>query len=270
MTLRLTSRYSGSVPIEAPCVAPDRLAGLSPAKIAKLPVQHGNASAQLGDYFKVDGDTSDADVILDGDCARIKWLGAHMAGGRLTIHGNASTHVGSGMRGGAIEVHGHADDWCGAEMHGGAIRIHGSVSNHAGAAYPGSRRGMRGGILLIDGAAGYQLGAVMRRGLIAVGGGIGDFAAAGMIAGTIFAFGPVGRNPAAGMKRGTFAAFSPGIELLPTFRFDCAYRPTFIDLYLRRLQSLAWPLPDLETSLFRRYRGDSAARGLGEILIRSG
>lgn len=270
MTLRLTSRYSGSVPIEAPCVAPDRLAGLSPDQIAKLPVQHGNVSAQLGEFVTVDGDPSDADVVLDGEWARIKWIGAHMANGRMTIHGNASTHVGSGMSGGAIEIYGDVDDWCGAEMRGGSIRIHGSVSNHAGAAYPGSRRGMRGGTLLIDGSAGDQLGAVMRRGLITVGGGIGDYAAAGMVAGTVFAFGPVGRNPAAGMKRGVLAAFSPEIEPLPTFRFDCSYRPTFIDLYLRRLHSIGWPVPNLEMCPFRRYRGDLAARGLGEILIRSG
>src|SRR5213079_1212556 len=105
----------------------------------------------------------------------------------------------------------------------------GSAGDHVGAAYPGSRRGMRGGELLIDGDAGDELAAVMRRGLIAVGGRVGAFAAAGMVAGSVFAFGPVGPHPGAGMKRGTFAALGPAPEFLPTFRYDCSYRPAFID-----------------------------------------
>ena len=102
---------------------------------------------------------------------------------------------------------------------------------------------MRGGELLIDGEAGDELGAVMRRGLIAVGGRIGAFAAAGMVAGSVFAFGPVGQHAGAGMKRGTVVTFGPAPELLPTFPYDCSYRPAFIDLYLRRLAALGFTVP---------------------------
>jgi formylmethanofuran dehydrogenase subunit C len=266
LTMRCT--YTGSVPVEAPCLAPDRLVALTADAIARLPVQHGNAVATLGDFFTITGNAVDAEVVIEGDCNRIKWLGAKMAGGRLTVHGPVGTHVGSSMTGGAIEVHGDVDDWAGAEMRGGAIRIHGSAGDHAGAAYPGSRRGMRGGELLIDGDAGDELGAVMRRGLIAVGGRIGAFAAAGMVAGSLFAFGPVGPNPGAGMKRGTLATFGPGLELLPTFRYDCTYRPAFIELYLRRLAALGFAVR--ARAPVRRYRGDLAALGLGEILISTG
>jgi formylmethanofuran dehydrogenase subunit C len=268
LTLRCT--YNGNVPIEAPCVEPDRFAGLTATAVARLPVQHGNAAAMLGDFFTVTGDPADANVVIEGDCGQVKWLGAKMAGGRLTIHGPAGTHLGSGMTGGAIEVHGNVDDWAGAEMRGGLIRVHGSAGDHAGAAYPGSRRGMRGGELLIDGDAGDELGAVMRRGLIAVGGRVGEFAAAGMVAGSIFAFGPVGPHAGAGMKRGTLAALGPAPDLLPTFRYDCTYRPAFIDLYLRRLRALAFPVgraSSLERPELRRYRGDLAALGLGEIIL---
>src|SRR5690242_1638744 len=149
LTLRCT--YTGAVPIEAECVAPDRLAGLSAAQVAAQPVQHGNAAAVLRDFFTVTGDPSDGEVLIEGDCRRVKWLGAKMAGGRLTIRGDAGMHLGSGMIGGAIEVFGNADDWLGAELRGGTIRVHGNAGDHAGAAYPGSRRGMRGGVLLIDG-----------------------------------------------------------------------------------------------------------------------
>jgi formylmethanofuran dehydrogenase subunit C len=264
--LILRCTYTGAVPIEAPCVAPNRFAGLTAAAIARLPVQHGNAAAMLGDFFTVTGNPADAEVVIEGDCGRVKWLGAKMAGGRLTVRGPAGTHLGASMTGGTIEVHGNVDDWAGAEMRGGLIHIHGSAGDHAGAAYPGSRRGMRGGDLLIAGDAGDELGAVMRRGLIAVGGRAGTFAGAGMVAGSLFAFGPVGPHAGAGMKRGTLAVFDPVLELLPTFRYDCTYRPAFIDLYLRRLQALGFPVPAADGGSYRRYRGDLVALGLGEIL----
>jgi formylmethanofuran dehydrogenase subunit C len=269
MTLTLRCTYTGKVPVEAPCVAADRFAALSIAAIAALPVQHGNAAATLGEFFTVTGDPADAEVVIEGDCNRVKWLGANMAGGKLTIRGDAGTHLGSAMTGGTIEVHGNVDDWAGAEMRGGLIRVHGSAGDHAGAAYPGSRRGMRGGELLIDGDAGDELGAVMRRGLIAVGGRIGAFASAGMVAGSVFAFGPVGSHAGAGMKRGTIAAFGPALELLPTFRYDCTYEPAFIDLYLRRLRAVGFAVGSAQRPAFRRYRGDLVALGLGEILIRN-
>jgi formylmethanofuran dehydrogenase subunit C len=86
-----------------------------------------------------------------------------------------------------------------------------------------------------------------------------------MIAGSMFAFGPVGEHTGAGMKRGTLVTFGPAPELLPTFRYDCSYRPAFIDLYLRRLAALGFAVRAGAT--FRRYRGDLVALGLGEILI---
>jgi formylmethanofuran dehydrogenase subunit C len=263
--LQLRCTYTGSVPVEVPCVAPDRIALLSADAVARLPVQHGNATVHLGDFFTITGDPADADVVLDGDCSRIKWLGSKMSGGRLTIRGGVGTHLGSGMAGGSIEVHGNTDDWAGAEMRSGLIRIYGSAGDHAGAAYPNNRRGMRGGELLIDGDAGDEVGAVMRRGLIAVGGRVGAFAAAAMIAGSVFVFGSVGPHPAAGMKRGTFAAFGPEPELLPTFRYDCSYRAAFVDLYLRRLAALGFAVRT--PGVVRRYRGDLVALGLGEVLI---
>jgi formylmethanofuran dehydrogenase subunit C len=126
---------------------------------------------------------------------------------------------------------------------------------------------MRGGELLIDGDAGDELGAVMRRGLIAVGGRVVAFAGAGMVAGSVFAFGPVGPHAGAGMKRGTIAAFGSGLELLPTFRYDCTYSPAFIDLYLRHLRALGFAVPARIGGAFTRYRGDLVALGLGEILV---
>ena len=75
------STYTGSIPVEAPCVAPDRLANLSADAIARLPVQHGNTAAVLGDFFTITGNAADAEIVIEGDCGRIKWLGAKWPAG---------------------------------------------------------------------------------------------------------------------------------------------------------------------------------------------
>jgi formylmethanofuran dehydrogenase subunit C len=267
----LLLKYTGTttVPVEAECVTPDHLAGKTPDEIARLPLQHGNAPAPLGDFFRVEGDAGDGEVIVEGDCSRVKWLGAGMTRGRLRVEGDVGMHLGAEMSGGAIEVTGRAGDWVGAEMRGGFIHVHGDAGHLVGAAYRGSARGMRGGVILVDGKAGNEIGAVMRRGLIAVGGDTGDFPGVSLIAGTIVLFGRPGLRLGAGMKRGTIAVFGPLPPLLPTFRYDCTYRPVFLRLYLRQLLAWGFPLPgDVTDGAWRRYSGDLVALGKGEVLHR--
>jgi formylmethanofuran dehydrogenase subunit C len=255
------------MPVEAEAITPENLAGKSPAEIAALPVQHGNAPAPLGEFFTVAGDAADREVVIEGDCSRVKWLGAGMSSGRLTIRGNAGMHLGAEMTGGEIQVHGSAGDWVGAEMRGGRIHVHGNVGHLVGAGYRGSRHGMRGGVILVDGSAGNEVGSAMRRGLIAIGGEVGDFAGVSLIAGTIFLFGPPGVRLGAGMKRGTIALFAGPTQLLPTFHFDCTYRPVFMDLYLRRLA--AWGFERASSCTrgsYQRFSGDLVALGKGEVL----
>ena len=54
MTLDLTLHTAPSVPLEAEVITPARLAGLSPADAARLTVVHGNQSAELGEFFRVE------------------------------------------------------------------------------------------------------------------------------------------------------------------------------------------------------------------------
>jgi formylmethanofuran dehydrogenase subunit C len=265
--LRLTYHGSTTIPVEAECVTPDSLRGKSPQEIANLLVQHGNAAAPLGEFFRVEGDAADGEVVLEGDCARVKLIGAEMQSGRITVRGNAGMHLGAEMRGGEIVVHGNASDWVGAEMRGGRIHVHGDAGHLVGAGYRGSRLGMRGGAILVDGKAGNEVGGTMRRGLIAVGGTAGDFAGVGLIAGSVFLFGEPGVRVGAGMKRGTVALFGLAPPLLPTFRLDCVYRPVFMGLYLRQL--VAWGFRAAERfagGVYRRYSGDLVALGKGEVL----
>jgi formylmethanofuran dehydrogenase subunit C len=265
--LLLKYQSSTTIPVEAECLTLDNLAGKAAAEVAALSVQHGNTAVPLGEFFTAKGDAGDGEVVIEGDCSRVKWIGAGMTRGRITIRGNAGMHLGSEMRGGEIHVHGNAGDWVGAEMRGGRIHVHGDAGHLTGAAYRGSRLGMRGGAILVDGKAGNEIGSTMRRGLIAVGGDTGDFAGVSLIAGSIFLFGQPGIRLGAGMKRGTIALFGPRPQLLPTFRYDCLYRPVFLELYLRQLRAWGFPAAaDRCGGLYERFSGDLVALGKGELL----
>jgi formylmethanofuran dehydrogenase subunit C len=256
-----------TIPVEAECLTPDNLAGKTAAEISTLPLQHGNAQVPLAEFFTVAGDANDENLVIEGDCSRVKWIGAGMTRGRITIHGNAGMHLGAEMAGGEIELHGNAGDWVGAEMRGGRIHVHGHAGHLVGAAYRGSRAGMRGGVILVEGNAGNEIGGTMRRGFIAIGGDTGDFVAVSLIAGTVFVFGKPGIRIGAGMKRGTIALFGERPPLLPTFRFDCLYRPVFMNLYLRQLRAWSFPVKEeFSHGTYRRYSGDLVALGKGEIL----
>jgi formylmethanofuran dehydrogenase subunit C len=268
--MRLTYTATTTIPVEAECVTPDNLSGKTPAEVAALAVQHGNRAEKLGDFFTVEGDAADGEVLVEGDCRRVKWLGAGMTRGRLTVRGGVGMHLGSEMRGGRIEVFGSAGDWVGAELRGGLIHVHGDAGHLVGAAYRGSPKGMRGGVILIDGAAGNEVGSNMRRGLIAIGGACGDFPGVSMIAGSIVLFGQPGIRPGAGMKRGSLVLLGQPTPLLPSFKPSCTYRPAFLQLFLRQLRD--WGLPVTDEHLgaaYRRYCGDLVTLGKGEVLLRA-
>ncbi len=266
--LQLTYTSTTTIPVEAECIAPNTLAGKTAEEIAQLPVQHGNAPAPLGEFFRIEGDAADQTIVIKGECSRVKLVGASMTSGSITVEGNIGMHLGAEMRGGSIEVRGNAGDWAGAEMHGGTIRIRGDAGHLVGAGYRGSRFGMCGGVILVDGNAGNEVGRGMRRGLIAIGGSVGDFAGVSMIAGTLFLFGKCGVRTGAGMKRGTVVAFGEKPQLLPTFRFACVYQPVFLRTYLRSLREAGFPVATaFHEGEFRRYNGDLVTLGKGEILV---
>jgi len=265
--LELILRDRPAVPLEAPCIRPDTLARLTVREIAALTVWHGNEEARLGDFFEIRGDPS-TEVRVVGETARIKHLGAGMAGGRLVIAGDAGMHVGAGMSGGHLVVEGSAAEWAGAEMSGGVLEIRGHAGHHLAGAYAGSRRGMTGGIVLVHGAAGDFAGERMRRGVIAVAGSVGAYAGMDILAGTLLVSGSLGRRAGAGLRRGTIVA-GAAADLLPTFRYACTYRPGFLEIYLRRLrQGYGFPVEDrFFSGAYRRFIGDHNELGRGEILV---
>ena len=220
--------------------------------------------------FTVAGDASGKRFEFEGNLSGVHWIGARTRSGQIFVHGPAGRYVGSELRGGEIRVEGHAGGWVGCEMRGGLIHVQGNAGHLIGAAYRGSAKGMTGGTILIDGDAGNEIGHARRRGLIAVGGRAGDFVGVGMIAGTVLVFGEPGIRHGAGMKRGTIGLFAGGSpDMLPTFKYACTYRPTFLRLYLRRLAALGFAVPEgCLDAAYRRYCGDFLELGKGEILVR--
>jgi len=264
--LTLTLREQPTVPLETDGVTPDRLAPCSRDEVEALTVWHGNRRAKVGDFFAVSGQAGE-ELRVEGDLRRVKFLGAGMTAGRLTIAGDAGMHTGAGMSGGELVVAGAVGDFAAVGMRGGRLVVEGSAGHHLGAAHQGERAGMRGGEILVHGDAGEQVGAGLRRGLIAVAGRAGAAAGLRMLAGTIVALGGLGARPGAAMRRGTIVAMSE-VTLLPTFAFNCTYRPQFLRLYLRRLRALGLPLTDQQIEgRYARWSGDGLELRRGEILI---
>ncbi|AWM38789.1 Formyltransferase/hydrolase complex Fhc subunit C [Gemmata obscuriglobus] len=270
--LKLTLRAPSSIPLEVEGITPERVAGLSPLEVAKLPVQHGNRAEPLGEFFEVIHDPKGtwADLHIAGDTSNVKFIGARMSAGNIYVENRVGMHAGAQMSGGSLTLDSGAAGWLGAEMRGGSIEVRGHAGDHVGAAYRGSRRGMTGGTIVVRGSAGDELGLLMRRGLIVAEGACGQFAGASMIAGTLALFGTVGERCGAGMKRGTIlTATAP--QLPPSFRFACEYRPSFLPLYLAHFARLGVNLPTgFGVGTLRCFRGDMLTGGKGEVLIGGG
>lgn len=265
--LRLILRTAPPAPLAADSLSPDVLAPLPGRAIARLPVQCGNSAAALGEFFDVAGDASDGNLTLAGDCTRLKWLGAGMSVGCLTVQGRAGLYLGAGMSGGQIEVEGDAGDSLGAGMTGGLIRVNGAAGDLVGGpiAYDGPV--MSGGTILIQGPAGSRLGSGMRRGVIAVRGRAGELAGARLLAGTILLFGGCGGRPGVGMRGGTVAIFGSATAPPPGFRECCTDAPTFMALFLRNLRARGFPVAEeFSHGGFVRHAGDLLVFGRGELL----
>jgi formylmethanofuran dehydrogenase subunit C len=244
----LTLRRPLEQRVDASGVNWDALRGLDASGIEAQELWiEGTGRARLGDLFAVAAAPGEV-VRLTGDLALLDGVGTGLASGRLIVEGDAGWYLGQGMRGGAIEVRGNAGP-------------------HAGAALPGAKRGMTGGDIVIRGSAGPGLGAGCRRGLIAVVGEIAAGAARAMLAGTVVAFGAVGPEPGLWSKRGSIVALGPVIPP-PTYRYACTYRPSYLPVTLGYLKSrYGCPVrPEHLSGLYRRYSGDLAELGAGEIL----
>jgi len=272
MAITLTYNAQTLVPVEIEGLTPDWACDKSIADIERFEIFHGNCKIPLAEMFAVSGDPSDKRMEFEGNLSGVHWIGAHMASGKVSIHGAAGRHVGSQMRGGEILVEGNAGGWVGAEMQKGLIHVQGNAGHLTGAAYRGSSKGMTGGIILVDGNAGNEIGLTMRRGLIAIGGSAGDMIGFNMIAGTVVVFGECGIRPGAGMRRGTLALLGNNPpQVLPSFRYASTYQPQTVKLMLRTLMDKGFFVESaLMSCEYDLYHGDMVSLGRGEIVFRHG
>lgn len=266
MTLTLTLRTQPPGRVRATVLTPERLRGLSAAKVAGIPLRCGRTSYALGDLFAVTG-TGDEQLVLVGDLHRFDGIGASMSMGRVRLEGSCGDHLAARMSGGEIDVRGDAGAWAGAELAGGLVRIRGDAAARLGGAFPGARVGMRGGEIAVSGDAGEEAGAGMRRGLVAIAGRAGRGAGLRMLAGTVIALGGLGAEAGLGNRRGSLVS-GRGVPMLPVYAFSVRFRPPALRLQLRRMRELGLAVGDgVIDGTWARWSGDRTELTRGEILI---
>jgi len=171
-TVTLTPTKTPGLYLEATTITPDAFAGKTPTQIAGLEAREGKVPVKLGEFFRIEGvpgkTPAETDILIDGDCTRVKYIGYKMTAGSVTVNGNADMYVGGWMKGGKIHVKGNVHSFCGIAMEGGEILVDGKAENYVGSAYRGDWRGMRGGTIRIRGSAGNDIGTFMLGGTIII------------------------------------------------------------------------------------------------------
>jgi formylmethanofuran dehydrogenase subunit C len=216
--------------------------------IAERPVYlQRDGKVMLGDLFDVAGEP-EGRIRFAGNLERADRLGAGLTEGDVIVEGDVGQEAGMALAGGSLDIHGDAGP-------------------RAGAAPLGFKRGMTGGELIVRGSAGPEAGAGMRRGLLVIGGTAGERTGLGMIAGNVVVLGAAGPDTGLWSKRGSVVALG-GITPPATYAYACTYQPVHLRLMLIRLRvryGLSVQRKHL-TGFYRRYSGDLAELGKGEIL----
>lgn len=207
----------------------------------------GQGPVSLGDLCEVQGEPTGR-IRFEGDFSQADRLAAGLAEGDVVVDGDLGRDGGSGMSGGSLEVTGNA-------------------GSGAGGAAPEARRGMTGGEIVVHGSVGSEAGSRMRRGLVVVGGDAGADAGFGMIAGSVVILGSATGEVGRWSKRGSIVALGR-VSIPITYRYACTYEPTHVRVMLQRLRArYSLPVDDRHVvGLYRRYSGDLADIGRGEIL----
>ena len=171
-----------------------------------------------------------------------------MAGGRLTINGNAGHWTASGMAAGFIEIAGDVGDRLGGPLAG---EVH----------------GMSGGMVVVRGDAGARAADRLRRGALIVEGNAGDDAGSRMLAGTLIVRGAAGARTGYLMRRGTIVLGMASGDFGPTF-VDCGVHDlTAHRLMAAHIRESSAKSAELLRVPLRRLMGDMAVLGKGEIFV---
>jgi formylmethanofuran dehydrogenase subunit C len=247
-------------------LTPERLAGLERRDIEKIPLGMSKLGSTVGDVFRIAGGNP-AEIVFEGGSPRFDRIAETMQGGSIRVVGDAGAQAGRAMRGGTLTIEGNAGPHAGSGMRGGRLEITGNAGDHLGAPLTGEMAGMNGGLLIVKGRAGASTADRMRRGLIAVLKGVGDHAGSRMIAGTLVVAGGVGDMPGYLMRRGSILLDRAPKSLSPSFVECGAPDSVFASIIDRHLIAEGILRRPLLGSAPRKYGGDNAVLGLGEILF---
>jgi formylmethanofuran dehydrogenase subunit C len=223
-------------------------ATLAAREIAERPVYLERAGrVPLGELFDIKG-APEGRIRFVGDLQKADRVAAGLSEGEVVVEGSVGQEAGLALGGGSLDIHGNAGP-------------------RAGAAPLGYKRGMTAGELIVRGSAGPEAGSAMRRGLLVIVKSAGERTGLGMIAGTVVVFGQAGRETGLWSKRGSVVALG---QITPpaTYSYACTYQPIVLRLMLSRL-SARYKLSVQRKHLigfYRRYSGDMAELGKGEIL----
>jgi len=264
LTFKLRDGLAGRFDLSG--LVPHKLAGLDARDIAQIVVGKTRDHVNAGDLFEITGEAGDT-ITFIGTTAACDGLGSDLASGTIIVEGNAGAYAGRSMKSGRLDIRGSAGDFLAAGLTGGLVTVKGSAGDFVGAVLTGAKNGMAGGTVVVEGNIGERAGDRMRRGTIITRGKTGASAGSRMLGGTIWAEGGLGAAPGPLLRRGTLIA--PSVERMTDTFADCGLHDLGIaaimsNYFTETLGPLApKPLP----KLVRRYAGDLATAGKGEILI---
>jgi formylmethanofuran dehydrogenase subunit C len=247
---------------------PESLAGLSQAEIAAIVLVMGNQRVRVDELFTITGKNS-SQLVFAGETDKLAYVGKNLCSGRIQVHGPCGAYAGMGMDAGEVNIRGNSGAFTACEMRGGLLRINGHSGDFLAAARPGHKVGMTGGTVIVTGNVGARAGDRMRRGTLLIEGDCGAYLGSRMLAGTIAVLGKADIYPGYGMKRGTLLLWQRPAKLGATFNDSGTHTLGFLPLLLKSYQGLETRFATLTktVSRVRRYCGDMANLGRGEILI---
>ncbi len=246
-------------------LTPDRLVGRTVKEIEAIEIGTTKVEARVGEIFKVrSGDP--ANLHFEGGSERFDLLGAKLLPGfSIYVEGDVGAQLGRNALGGRITVAGDAGPYAASGMSGGHIDIDGDCGDFLGAPLPGEIAGMAGGRIVVRGGVGQRAGDRLRRGIILIEGDAGPDLGSRAIAGTIIALGAVEGRVGYLNKRASLI-LAQAVDFGPTY-VDCgAHNFAFARLFSRALVEDSRRAARLLSQKLRRYAGDTAVYGKGEIL----
>jgi formylmethanofuran dehydrogenase subunit C len=264
--VRFTLRTAPDQRVDLSPLTPDRLSGLAPPAIERIALNTTRAALCVADLFRVRA-RDPARVLIEGGSARFDGVGAGMSGGEVLLDGEAGLYAGRAMQGGRLEIRGNAGDWAASGLRGGELEIVGDAGERLGGPLPGEREGMAGGTVIVRGSVGARAGDRLRRGLVVIEGDAGASPASRMLAGTLIVCGKAGALAGYLMRRGTLILAEPPESLPPTFVAAGGGDLVFVRLLARMLEPDSRRAAQLLAGRMRRFAGDTAVLGKGEILL---